>query len=283
MTPSPSWCIQDALHHGRGQLPSLEARLLLQELLGVTHAYLLAHGDHLLTAGQSEQYRAWVTRAAQGEPLPYISGTAPFYGRDFLVNPAVLIPRPETEQLVELALRWLTAQPPRPPQNPWRIIDVGTGSGCIPLSLALEIDQPAHITAVDISPTALAVAQENSRRLEATVQFVQSDLLTAVAGPFDLITANLPYITDGEWTSLDDGVKSYEPALALRGGADGLQLIAQLLTQARTQRRTPSLILLEIGWQQGPAAAELARRLLPHTAVAIQPDYAGHDRFIEIR
>ncbi len=278
--------IQDALHHGRGQLDLLEARLLLQQLLGVSHAYLLAHGEARLTASQSATYAAWVARAAQGEPVPYILGTAPFYGRDFLVSPAVLIPRPETEQVVELALAWLKAQPARSPSNPWRVIDVGTGSGCLPLTLALEIEretgQPVQATAVDISPAALAVAQENSRRLGAKVRLVQGDLLTAVAGTFDLITANLPYVTDSEWTSLDDGVKSYEPALALRGGADGLQLIQKLLQQAPARLRRPGLLLLEIGWQQGAETAVLARRAFPDAAVVVHPDYAGHGRVVAI-
>lgn len=274
--------IQKALTHGRGQIDPLDARLLLQHLLGVSHAYLLAHGDTQLTAEQVDIYRAWLARAAQGEPVPYILGIAPFYGRDFLVSPAVLIPRPETEQIIDLALRWLKEQPPRSAEKPWRILDVGAGSGCIPITIALEMTQAAQITAVDISPTALAIAQENARRLGAEVNFVPSDLLTAVDGSFDLITANLPYITDGEWTHLDDGVKSYEPSLALRGGADGLQLIEKLLIQVPTHLSSPSLILLEIGWQQGTDTAVLARRLLPHTAVSVHRDYAGHDRIVTI-
>ncbi len=274
--------IQKALTHGRGQIDPLDARLLLQHLLGVTHAYLLAHGDAPLTTEQADTYHTWVARAAQGEPVPYILGTAPFYGRDFLVSPAVLIPRPETEQMIHLALRWLKEQPPRSAGNPWRILDVGAGSGCIPISIALEMTPAAQITAVDISPAALAIAQENARRLGAEVTFVLSDLLTAVDGSFDLITANLPYITDGEWTTLDDGVKSYEPSLALRGGADGLRLIEKLLTQVPAHLSSPSLILLEIGWQQGVDTAVLARRLLPHTAVSVHQDYAGHDRVVAI-
>ncbi|MCA9979555.1 MAG: peptide chain release factor N(5)-glutamine methyltransferase [Anaerolineales bacterium] len=248
----------------------------------MNYAYLLAHDDQPLTAEQNETYRAWVARAAQGEPVPYITGTAPFYGRDFAVNPAVLIPRPETEQLVELACKWLGEQAPRPPEKPWRIIDVGAGSGCIPITVALESRQAVQITAVDVSPAALTVAQENARRLGANVHFVQSDLLTAVSGSFDLITANLPYIADAEWPTLDDGVKSYEPALALRGGVDGLDLIGQLLHQAVSRLHTPSLLLLEIGWQQGSNTAVLAQRIFPNAAVAIHQDYAGHDRFVAI-
>jgi release factor glutamine methyltransferase len=272
--------IRTALKHGRGRLDPLDARLLLQHLLGVNYAYLLAHDHEVLSDKQSATYRAWVDRAEQGEPVPYILGSAPFFGRDFWVTPAVLIPRPETEQLVQMGLDWLHAGPAQP--RPLRILDVGAGSGCIPVTLALEAKRPVVVTAVDISLPALKVAQENARRLGAEVQFVQSDLLTAVSGQFDLITANLPYVTDGEWTTLDDGVKSYEPALALRGGANGLVLIEKLFHQAPIHLRSHSLLLLEIGWRQGADTAVLARQMFPQATMSVYPDLAGHDRLVAI-
>jgi release factor glutamine methyltransferase len=269
--------IKTALTHGRGQLDPTDARLLLQHLLGVSYAYLLAHDDESLTANQAETYLAWVARAGQGEPIPYILGTAPFYGREFVVSPAVLIPRPETEQVVRLGVAWLQAK------QGWRMVDVGTGSGCIPLSVALALPGAGVVTAVDISAPALHIAQQNGQKHEAVVHYWQGDLLTAVAGSFDLITANLPYITDAEWTSLADGVKSYEPTLALRGGADGLRLVEPLLRQALTRLASPGLMLLEIGWQQGEVTVALAEQIFPHATVTLYHDEAGHGRVVAIQ
>lgn len=269
--------IKTALTHGREQLDPLDARLLLQHLLGVSYAYLLAHDDQSLTPWQATTYGAWVARAMQGEPIPYILGTAPFYGRDFHVSPAVLIPRPETEQVVELAVAWLKTR------DAWRMVDVGTGSGCIPISVALALPSAGLVTAVDISAPALHIAQQNSRQHHAPVFCWQGDLLTAVGGTFDLITANLPYITDAEWTTLADGVKSYEPTLALRGGGDGLRLVEPLLHQAHTRLRSPGLLLLEIGWQQGKATVALAQQIFPQATVTLYSDVAGHGRVVAIR
>lgn len=270
--------IRQALHNAYKQVDQTDARLLLQALLDVPHTYLITHDDEPLTAAQQSQYKRWLTRAATGEPLPYIIGRAPFYGRSFKTTPAVLIPRPETELLVEEALRWGQQH------HAQHIIDVGTGSGCIPITLALEWPSAStpHITAVDVSPAALAIAQENAQNLSAPVTFHHSDLLTAVSGPFDLITANLPYITDAEWTELDDGVKSYEPALALRGGRDGLALIRPLLQQATTKLSPHALILLEIGWQQGDDAWRTAAEIFPTAHITILKDYANHDRIVRI-
>lgn len=257
-----------------------EARILLAHLLGVGHSYLLAHGDEEVAAAPHTTYLTYLQRAQQGEPIPYIVGTAPFFDLHLKVTPAVLIPRPETEQLVELAGRWARQQP-RPDLH---LVDVGTGSGCIAITLARKLPQ-AHITAIDISSPALAVAQENARTyaVDQRIRFYEGDLLTPLSQPAHLIIANLPYITDGEWTQLDDGVKSYEPALALRGGKDGLTLIRTLLEQAKTRLLPGGGIFLEIGWQQGAAATRLAQQLFPQAVGQCLPDYAGHDRFIYIQ
>lgn len=273
MTP-----IKQLLNYGRAHLPPLEARLLAEHVLGVGHAYLVAHDDELVTAEQLATYQALIHRAAQHEPIPYLIGHAPFYGREFAVSPAVLIPRPETELLVGRALRWLAEQSfAQPPQ----VVDVGTGSGCIAITLACECPT-AEVTAIDISAEALAIAQRNGAAHGAAVRWVQGDLLAAVPPPIHLLVANLPYITDGEWTSLADGVKSYEPTLALRGGVDGLDLVRPLLAQATHSLASPSLILLEIGWQQGQATCTAARNTFPHATITLHPDDAGHDRLVEI-
>lgn len=273
--------ISDAWANGRFQLhnsptPELDARLLLQHLLGVNHAYLVGHGEEDLTAVQQKAYQSMLSRAAAGEPVPYITGKAAFFDFELDVSPAVLIPRPETEQLVVRVLDWLKTRPTA------RLVDVGTGSGCIPISVARRC-AACDITAVDISPAALAVATANAARLAPNrIHFLQSDLLINVNAPVDMIVANLPYVTDGEWTRLDDGVKLHEPELALKGGADGLDLIRRLLKEAQTKLATDGAIFLEIGWQQGTAVFQLAQTHFPNATVALHQDYSGHDRIVTI-
>lgn len=261
----------------------LSARLLLQALLDRPSSYLIAHDDERLTTDIVNKMQAWVKRAGAGEPIPYIIGRAPFYDADFIVSPAVLIPRPETEGLVELALNWARVN------RPIHIFDVGTGSGCIPITLARHAP-PANIWAVDISQAALNIAWQNCRRLmvDGQVQLVNADLLAPFSaqltsqGPW-LITANLPYITDLEWTELAVGVKSYEPALALKGGPDGFVLIEQLLAQVATMAehaKFPGALFLEIGYQQGPAGLDLLQGYLPLAEANLSQDYGRQDRYL---
>ena len=274
--------IQTALAYGRSQLtphsPSsqLDARLLLEHLLNVPHSYLIAHNDQPLTANQQNSYRQLIARAQQAEPIPYIVGHAPFFDFDLHVAPGVLIPRPETEQLVELAAAWAQKN------NAATAVDVGTGSGCIAIALARLLPD-VSVTAVDISTQALAIAQQNAQRLAPNrIQFRQSDLLQAIDTPIDLIVANLPYVTSGEWQALADGVKLYEPALALDGGEDGLDLIRRLLQQATTRLCPNGAIFLEIGWQQGKIACQAAQAYFPTATITVLPDFAGHDRIVKI-
>ncbi len=274
--------IDEALAYGRFHLPHspsphLDSRLLLEHVLQVNHAYLIAHGDELLTAVQETQFRAFINRAQQHEPIPYVTGTAPFFDMDLSVTPAVLIPRPETEMLVEQAAEWAKAQ-----KQPVTIVDVGTGSGCIPIALARQLPQ-AKISAVDISPDALEIARKNAAIfVPSRIQFHQGHLLTPITHSIDLITANLPYVTDAEWTLLDDGVKLHEPSLALRGGTDGLDLIRELLQHAVSKLSASGAIFLEIGWQQGSATQALAAEVFPDAQIDLIQDYAGHDRIVVI-
>ncbi|MBP6016805.1 MAG: peptide chain release factor N(5)-glutamine methyltransferase [Candidatus Promineofilum sp.] len=274
--------IGDALRHGRAQLyhspsPALDARLLLAHVLRRDHAYLVAHSDETLGPAVVAGYEQLLARAAAGEPIPYLTGHAPFMGLDFAVSPAVLIPRPETEQLVETAVAWGKEQ------GPIRIVDVGTGSGCIAVSLAQRLPA-AEVIAVDLSTAALAVATTNAaRHAPGRIDFVQADLLSALAPGFDLIAANLPYIAGHEWPTLPIGVKSYEPRVALWGGSDGLDLIRGLIPQAAGRLRPGGLALLEIGWRQGEAVASLARKSFPEAEVRVLSDFAGHDRLVMIR
>lgn len=278
--------IKEALALGRRHLAhsssfDLDARLLLEFVLQQNHAYLVARIDEELTISQETHYQALLDKAARREPVPYLTGTAPFYGREFQVSPAVLIPRPETEHLVEAAL----GQAKRIPvtTETLRIVDVGTGSGCIAITLALQLPG-AHVEACDISPAALEIARQNAliHCVEKQIQFYRGSLLEPVTGEVHLVTANLPYIADHEWTNVSDGVKLYEPDIALRGGYDGLNLIRLLLDQAAKRLAPGGAILIEIGWQQGAAVKSLAQSHFPSAKVDILQDLAGLDRIVEI-
>ena len=274
--------IQEAWAYGRTHLtqasvtPDLDARLLLEYVLQVNHSHLIAHDEENLTDAQAQRYRRLIHRAQQEEPIPYITGTAAFYGLDFQVTPAVLIPRPETEQLVEYALSWAKFK-----ERP-HIVDVGTGSGCIAVSLSLHLAQ-ALVSAVDVSAEALVVARKNARRyVPNRINFYEGNLLEPILEQVDFIVANLPYIASHEWTLVDDGVKWYEPTVALEGGSDGLDLISEMLQQSTTRLRSGGAIFMEIGWQQGQAVKQLARLHFPNADVVLIADYAGHDRFVSI-
>lgn len=274
--------IQEAWENGRFSLsstsptPQLDARLLLEHSLGARHSYLVAHSDEPLPAATLAVYQQLLDRASQQEPIPYLIGQAPFFEMDLAVSPAVLIPRPETEQLVEMAATLAQRQ------GADSIVDVGTGSGCIAIALARWLPQ-VQLTAVDISPAALAIAQQNAARYAPDrIHFVLGSLLAPLPEPIDLIVANLPYVTTAEWTELADGVKLFEPRLALDGGDDGLLLVRELLRQAVDKLAVGGSLLLELGWQQGTAVAALAQTHFPTAHVTVQADFAGHARFVTI-
>lgn len=284
--------IRAALAYGRGQLqasdsPALDARLLLEHVLQANHSYLIAHDDRQLEKHQEATYRRLVRRAALREPIPYLTGWAPFYGRRFKVSPSVLIPRPDTEFLVEQALGWINGCPGAAPTGPAAgplIVDVGTGSGCVAITLALETSCE-QLEAVDVSSAALDIAGQNAQHLgvDHRITFHQGSLLAPVARRPDLIVANLPYIADPEWTTIDDGIKWYEPDIALRGGPDGLAVIRQFLGEAVHCVAPGGAILCEIGWQQGSTARELARMFFPQANVEILTDQGGRDRLLAIQ
>lgn len=274
--------IQTAWEHGRLHLsptsptPQLDARLLLQHTLQVNHSYLVAHREQELTLTQQQQYQSLLQRAQNAEPIPYLTGQINFYGLEFIVNPAVLIPRPETEQLITIAVARGQSR------HPLHIVDVGTGSGCLAICLALQLPQ-ATIEAVDISPPALEVARQNARRhAPGRIQFHQGNLLEPIHAPIDLLIANLPYVTDAEWTMLDDGVKLHEPSIALKGGIDGFDLIRTCLQQAAEKLQAGGTLLFEIGWQQGTQAEVIARDYFPSAQIEVTADYAGNDRILAV-
>jgi release factor glutamine methyltransferase len=255
---------------------SLNAHLLLSAALGVDRAWLLAHGTEMIPPDEEREFFNMVARAEQGEPLPYIFGQWGFYDRDFIVSPAVLIPRPETEQLLEQALAY--AQP-----RPHVVaVDVGTGSGILAVTLA-ALCPKAVVYAVDTSPAALEVARRNAVAHQADVIFFEGDLLGPISGrqmQVDLVMANLPYIPSPLLQRLP--VSRYEPRGALDGGADGLNLVRRLLEQAPPLCRPGARLLLEIASDQGAAAFGLARAAFPAAQVDLLRDYAGHDRLVRI-
>jgi release factor glutamine methyltransferase len=218
-----------------------DAELLLLHIMRLTKADLLTHPEGELTERQSEHYRAAIARRALHEPVQYITGTQEFYGRPFIVNPLVLIPRPETEHLVEAAL----ALAPRPS----RMLDVGTGSGILAITLALELPH-ATVTATDISAPALAVAEQNARTLGTDrIRFVTSDLFATLDGArFDCIVSNPPYVASSE--ALEPQVRDYEPATALYAGDDGLAIYRRLIPEAFAHLEPAGYLLLEIGQGQ---------------------------------
>ena len=257
--------------------PLQEAQVIMGHVLGQPRASLLARPETGLTAGQAQRLDDLLARRAAGEPLPYLIGHWEFYGLDFRVTPDVLVPRPETELLVELALDWLRLHPARR-----RVADVGTGSGCIAAAVALHAPQ-VRLLAVDRSLRALRVARENFRRhaVLGQVTLAQMDLLSAAAGPLDLICANLPYIPSATLEGLD--VARYEPRVALDGGADGLDLVRRLLASAPRLVAQGGLLLLEVEAGHGDSAPALARALLSRAAVELLPDMAGKPRLLRIQ
>ena len=233
------------------QNPRRDAELLLAHVLGADRAALLTHPERVLSPAESAQYECFLVRRAASEPIQYITGLQEFYGLAFSVSPQVLIPRPETEHLVEAVLKRVD------PESNARILDVGTGSGAIAVSLAYLLPR-ARVTAVDLSPEALEVARRNaqSHGVNERITWVQSDLLAAVTSlHFDVVVSNPPYIADRE--VLEPQVANYEPHSALYAGPTGMEVYVRLIPQARKVLKPNGWLLLEIGHGQGPAIRKL--------------------------
>lgn len=263
--------------------PALDAELLLAHALQRERSWVLAHPEHIMTPSERALAEQLVRRRCQREPLAYILGFQPFFGLDLLVTPAVLIPRPETEELVERAIRWLNqrAAGRRDVLASLRVVDVGTGSGAIAIALAYAVPD-LHVIGVDDSEPALEVARTNVRRLGLAerVHLVAGDLLLPFAGPFDLILANLPYIPSAELPTLMPEVSQYEPRRALDGGSDGLEPLRRLLAQTCTRLALGGALMAEIGAEQGAPALAAASQLLPDCRARVEQDLAGRDRIL---
>jgi release factor glutamine methyltransferase len=236
--------------------------LLLGDLLGKPPAWLYAHGDDLVEPGGLE---ALLQRRYGGEPLQYIRGRTEFYSREFLVDTRVLIPRPETELVVETALA-------RAPRN-GRLLDIGTGSGCIAISI--ERERPdLRVYSVDRSVDALAVAKANKERLQSNVHLAASDLTTGLRADFDVVVSNPPYVPLAEYEELSVEVRIHEPRMALTPGPKGTEIIDRIFKEARAK-----LLIMEVGYGQEEAIRKLAAKRR-WTVDAFLPDLAGIPRVV---
>jgi release factor glutamine methyltransferase len=251
-------------------LPRRESELLLRNVLGCERIFLIAHAEDTVDSSSARKAQAWFARRRSGEPVSYITGWREFYGFALCVTPDVLIPRSETELLVDLALERV------PPGSSARVLELGTGSGAIAVALA-TLRPALKIVATDISEAALALAWRNAREQGVGIDFVCSDWLDAI-GPdaFDVIVSNPPYVAADD-PHLVRGDLRFEPRLALLGGADGLACIREIAARARLRLRPGGSLLLEHGYDQGGRCAELLREL-GYTGVTDSPDLAGWSR-----
>lgn len=251
------------------------AQFLLLEGHQWTFTQLVQHYRDQVPSDEWQTYQQQILRVGRGEPAQYVLGHAPFYGRDFRVTPATLIPREETEELVE----WVLASLPTPKA---RVIDVGTGSGAIAVTLQAERPQ-WQVTATDISTAALQVAQANAQRLASEVRFTSGDLLAPVQGQrFDAIVSNPPYIDRKELAVMDDSVRRYEPEQALYAADHGLAFYHRFAAVLTDFLAPKGAFFAEIGYRQGPAVQALFQQALPEATVTIRQDMSGHDRMVRV-
>lgn len=260
--------------------PRLDAELLLAEVLGTSRVDLYINFEQPLRRAEIDRYRELVKRRAKGEPAAYILGRAGFRNLTLKVSPRVLIPRPETEQVVDVALKLLKG---REWKRPPAVLDLGTGSGAIAISIAAEFPD-AEVTATDADADALSLAEANALAagVAARVSFAVSDLFEALdpVATFDLIICNPPYIADEEWDSLPPDVRDYEPEAALRGGPGGLDYYRRLAPEAHQFLKPRGLLVLEIGHTQGPAVTELLEEAGRFESIEVLKDYAGRNRVV---
>ena len=313
--------LREALLHAEEQLRAgphpararLDAEALLLHLAGKDRAWLLTHATDPFGGCTATQYAALLQRRLRGEPIQYITSACEFYGLPFRVTPAVLIPRPETEHLVETAIKIAGAMPAQPKpsgapsmasaagerhgwetnephpaappsarhSSPAQILDIGTGSGAIAIALAHHLPQ-ARVTAIDLSTSALALAQENAghNHVADRIRFLHGDLLTPVAGEtFDLIVSNPPYVADADRTTLDPEVRDFEPHAALFAGPDGLAVYRRLIPAAFAALAPGGWLLLEIGYGQSESVPALCAAAGFHR-IATTPDLQGIPRVV---
>jgi release factor glutamine methyltransferase len=260
--------------------PRLNAELLLMFTLNCGRAYLYAHPERELTLGEQSRYDAALAERARGVPTQYITGHQEFWGMDLIVTPAVLIPRPETEHVIETVIDSVGRVPA--PDDPLRIADVGTGSGCIALALAKELPH-AEIHASDISAAALEVARANAARhqLESRIQFHEVDLLAGFENnAFDFIVSNPPYVGESEEDQVQLEVRKFEPRSAVFAGPTGMEVLTRLVPQARAALKPEGWLVMEIS---GAISEKVQHLLQDWNDVRIRPDLQSIPRVAQAR
>jgi len=262
-----------------------EARILLQNMLNLSPAEVYSQPELSLSHAEIERLQQLIKRRIYHEPNAYIVGNKEFYGTNFHVDNRVMIPRPETELLVEEAIAFIKHRANYPSSLKRRpvIADIGTGCGAIAISLALNLPK-YKIYATDISPAAIKVAEVNcnNQRVAERVYLLQGNLLEPLPETVDLVIANLPYIKSSDLADLDTEIVSFEPRIALDGGRDGLQHIRCLLVHAKTRVQPQGCILLEIGDRQDKKVVTMAKRYLPTARYELIPDLGGINRVLKI-
>lgn len=282
MNPTVRESLEQIIGELKSETPELDAQVLLANVLNKSRTWVIARPEASLTRSQLATVNRAVSRLKSGEPFPYVLGHWEFFGLDLELTPDVLIPRPETELLVERAIKWLKASKERR-----TVADIGTGSGCIAIAIAKAIPD-VKVTATDISRPALEVANRNARKrnVRKQIDFVQCDLLPPHPDPlptdlhFDLICANLPYIPTQTLHKLP--IYGREPSLALDGGIDGLDIVRRLLKIAPEWLAPNGMVLLEIEATQGISAVSLAYDMFDSAEIHLHQDLTGRDRLVEI-
>lgn len=275
-----SWGAQ-ALRQAGIENGRLDAEVLLRHVLEMEKERLYANTEALMSAGQEAKFRELVLRRARRAPVAYITGHKEFWSLDFVVSPGVLIPRPETELVVEIALQYAGKLAGR---SSVKVLDLGTGSGVISVCLAKE-KPAAEIVAVDISPVALDVARANARRhgVAGRIRFLSGDLFAPVKPlreTFNVIVSNPPYIRTGDLSALAPEIRQWEPMIALDGGADGIEAYRRIIGEGHEYLAPGGAIVLEIGSDLARAVAELFARSGCYGPASVYQDYAGKDRVI---
>ncbi|MEI7672853.1 MAG: peptide chain release factor N(5)-glutamine methyltransferase [Deltaproteobacteria bacterium] len=259
--------------------PRLDAELLLMHLLKIDHLLLFTHPERELIEEEAAAFAQVVSRRCSGEPLAYITGEKEFWSLRFEVNREVLIPRPETECLIEELLRFYD-----PPGAGLQILDIGTGSGAIGIVLARELPE-ARVVATDISAEALSVSRRNAMAngVADRVDFIQGDLLAAVSGIYDIICSNPPYIPDVQYGLLPPGIRDFEPRGALFAGPDGLDFYRRVIREGVSRLKAGGRIFLEIGEGQRNKVEALFRQECGYRDIDCRKDYGGMDRVVSAR